>query len=228
MPLTPGLTKFTTTSPIVASYNYFDAEDGTGVVVYYGFTHKEVSTLSYGLSKQSVYSSQIVTTDTRSGSTPDWSKELDNDFDVKFNEAKTLKGKVKITCSLGGYQGAGTGTGEMYIIAKIRKWDGSTETELFNGTSETVQTVKGATLYNSKTINWEVDVTTPTLIPAGETLRLTFEVWARTTGDAAIGFGYGHDPKDRNDPTQTPATAQVIQDADTTIMEVHIPFLLFS
>lgn len=225
MPLTPSLNKFSTSSQAAINYDYFDISEGTGIVVYQGYAHRETTTTSYGLTTQSLYSNTILSS---TGTTGGWLKELDLDFDLSYNLPKDLRGKLKAMFTMGGGQ-PGVQNVETYVIVKVRKWDGSTETEIANSQSETFESDAD---YQFKTCNVEVDLGSIQHFKRGETLRITIEVWARASGAGGAGIEtyFFHDPKNR---TSTDNLEQegifmppFTDEPNQTTFEVHVPYVI--
>ena len=121
---------------------------------------------------------------------------------------------IKVNGSLAG------GTATLYVIPKIRKWDGSTETEIASTTSETLsQTVPSSTNYTfSKSFTVQVPVTTYAL-KGGETLRLTIEVYeAYDEAGKSVTVYLAQDPQNRADDNS------IIPAAGSTQLKADIPF----
>jgi len=214
-------TRFRTASQPIASYDYTDIDEGTGVVVFYGFTHKEESTESFALSQRATYSYTIV--HSKSVSTTDATKAYDHDYDLSpFNTPKTIKGTARVMVTFGG-QAKPDSARSIYFIAKLRKWDGTTETEIASAQSAT-ESLTYESSPDTDSFMQNVEITIPrTHFASGETLRLTFELWSTGGGPVHTNtIGYAHDPKNREDTNST----KVIETSHSTIMEVHIPFLL--
>ena len=57
-----------------------------------------------------------------------------------------------------------------------------------------------------------------TKIKIGDKLRLRMDQAVRLSAGAGATWAIGHDPKDRND------SATLIEDADSTMLNLHIPF----
>jgi len=205
------------TSPeLLTSYNYIDVASGTGYILFYGanVSSENISGI-YILTNNSFYSNNIATalrTDSSS-----FVLLHDHDYEVVMNKSQVLRGLALFSMTIG-FLPTGTQTPHIYFIAKLRKWDGTTETEIASGTSDDFTQPAGAGTY-SKTKSIQINVPT-TKIKKGETLRLTIEIWVKEETGNLCAFGYGHDPKDRNDD----GTYKVINDTDTTILEAHIPF----
>lgn len=207
MPLKSELTKFSTASPILANYSYTDIAEGTGVQKFYLFSSENNATKDYHLSSSVFYSRDTV----RQATTAN----LDDDYDLSpFNLPKTIKGTAVIILPYSIETSVGPGT--MYVICKIRKWDGTTETEIASAQSDTI------TCPDNEGVSgiWNFPITVPeTLFAAGETLRLTVELYI-TAGHADNRYAYGIDPKNRA-TTLAPAAAFVATDGN-----ILIPFKL--
>jgi hypothetical protein len=184
----------------IASYNYTDISEGTGIVVFYGYTHKEDVTLSYALIQNTVYSNDCYT----GGAATDaaFTKKYDLDFDVKFNMPKRMKGKLTATFTLDPTSDGGVGTVAAYAIIKARKWDGSAETEIANSQSATVTCT--AAQANYFTLNTMVDISSIVNFKKGETLRITVEIWAKKVAGNGGTVYLLHDPKNRVDAVVMP------------------------
>ena len=199
-------------SPVIASYNYTDIAEGTGIVVFYGYT-TESPTEEYNLGTSVFYSKKVETISSvfTSGS---WGKKLDVDFDLSpFNYPKSIRGDAIVSIT-SGYEGSGAGASEAYVIARIRKWDGSTETEIASGQGET-KTIGGG---GAETQLDLIKITVPkTHFKKGETLRLTIECYGKTTTASNTEIGFAHDPKERT-------TGRLTSGAETRVLQVNIPF----
>ena len=238
MPLDPKLQKFTTTSPVVATYSYTDIAEGTGIQTFQGFHHIETSTEKYGLTTQIPYSHFIWTKANTSGAV---SKIIDVDFDLSpFNMPKSIKGTARFNVTVGGGTNATANTtADIYIIAKIRKWDGSSETEIANGQSGTVSLggLQGIGYMDYFTLNFEVDISTRTDFAAGETLRVTIELWGVKASANETPCYLMHDPISRLTPEVAVSPARIAipignngfsvgYDPQSTKLEMGIPFVL--
>lgn len=204
MPLDPSLTKFTTVSQSLVSYDFQDIQTGEAIVSYYAATNKVETTTSYLLTgDSSIYSNdeqQSEAIDKDNDTT--FRIELDLDFDLSpFKIAQTFEGEATIQVTFGCSQGYTSDSNGVYIIFKVRKWDGTTETEIASAQTETWDDGKGSTLKTAL-----VPITIPaTTFAVGETLRLTVETW--TMLDSSISNGtmfVKHDPANRNGTSSNP------------------------
>jgi len=120
----------------------------------------------------------------------------DIDFDALIENQITLEGKGIVTVPLLHIQGGGaTSDVDTTMTVLLRKWDGSTETEIVseNVSANSLTTIATDT---SDGYVWTVDFTIPrTVFKAGETLRITVTT---TAPGASKEIGICHDPKDRD------------------------------
>jgi len=167
----------------IASYDYTDIAAGTGNILFYGAaTTITGSSTDYKLTESPFICDPVKTKEgvTQANTAK---KEIDVDFDLtEFNLPRTIKGEAILSMALSLEETAHNVKG--YVIAKIRKWDGTTETDIVTAQSAE-ETSSGGT--------WEdFQVTIPLTIPEthfkkGETLRLTIEGWAYGVGGAPAG-----------------------------------------
>lgn len=188
MPLSQDLTTFTTSSQAVASYDFTDIVSGTGyITLYAGNTDG-----GYFLSNIQYFSNQKQLTSEDIGIVSD-STIFDLDYDVLLQKSITIKGDVLVTVAHGSTQGGG-GTIDTYVIATLRKWDGTTETDLGSVTMDTNQNTSGIK-YGLNT--GEINIASRTTIKEGDTLRLNIVVKATTTINSAQDVHLLNDPKGR-------------------------------
>ena len=223
MPLkNPELTKFTTQSPILASYSASDLITGISYEVFYGYTHKETTTLAYGIDKETLIAEEFTTTGTQSSDT--FTKTMDLDFDsAELNVARTIGGTMKINFMTGAGSTATSNTAnQTYVIFKLRKWDGSTETEIANVQSSTVS--QGASNRMDYDVR-NVEMTVPqTHYQAGEQIRITCEVWARRSAANSGTIYFAHDPQDKVDTTSFPEGITAGRRPESSQLKFLIPF----
>ncbi len=209
----------------IATYDYVDISELTGVTIYLGINEEDSSAKGYFLSRTDMYSDSLLTqTDASPGSTSDV-LALDIDFDLKFNAPQRIKGTFRANIPvIWGDETNGNEGGTIYVKYIVRHWDGSTETDLGTVTSKTSGT---AVSMDTEQImfNVEVPVTTTKQFEAGDTLRLTVQVFANTQS-AGTHLALMHDPKNRE-----PTSAEYSNGIDTgefltSILSFHVPTLL--
>lgn len=206
----------------IASYNYSDIAEGTGIKLFYAAYTSAASILT----ENQIYSHTIDTRAT-SASPPTDAYQLlsDIDFDLSaFNTPKVVKGTCYINGLFSVYtQGTGAnGTGKLSL--KLRKWDGTTETEIASTDLE-VSTGHNTTVTKLYCIS--IPVTTPQNFKKGDILRLTVLTYYKKT-EVGTGGGdgsctIGHDPMNRNGTYIAPST-----DVPTSITQLKawVPFKL--
>ena len=188
---------------ILASFSFTDLASGTGFVTYNGFNSEDSNGLDFHLTEKSTGFSQVV------GQTIDLSGSgtaFDLDFDTStFNLPRTIEGEAIVTLGCGLESLVTTG-GRATITVKIRKWDGSTETEIVSVTSAT--DILTVTAGNNEQELLVIPLTVPrTLIKKGELLRLTIIIEYTKVGGSGDGrVILGHDPKDRDFDKLTPSS----------------------
>lgn len=208
---------------MITSYDYFDIAEGTGVQNLKGFVTKNSGGLSYAIGKTSVYSSVIETEGIQgniSGGTA--YKLLDLDFDLSsLNAPRTVKGKIYVNYCVQTGRSAGSGTVTSYQHLKLRKWDGTTETEIAN----TQTTTFGGSNTNDPTPFCTVIEVPKTRFKTGETIRLTIECWSigNTVWDT-IYHTLGTDPLNRDGTRIIPSTDTGPE--TITQLNIYMPFAL--
>lgn len=188
----------------VASYDFTDIIEGTGIVnFYFGYAGS-----TKVLSTNRFYSGTSYNSETIENSGA-FCKEIDLDFDVLINKPITIKG----TCvaSVPTMITRLNGTIISYVTVYLRKWDGSTETDIASGAS--AQFTTAATAWKNQSAYLNVPTTS---FKKGEYLRATIEGWAQVADDNNI-LRVGTDPQGVLDATWTSTTI-----APTSI--IGIPF----
>jgi len=205
--------KFKTAPQAIASYDYIDIEEGTGIIIFDASASKTNIETSYSLSKNAFFSSPKLTSAGKAASGT-YVKIIDIDFDVFFNTGKTIGGNAMVSVPLQVYSSLPNNT-TIYIVCKLRKYDGSTETDLDSVRCASFQAgVASVTHRFRETMPLEIN---NTYFVAGDILRLTIEVWETSSpagGTATISVL--HDPEN---------SSTVIDDI-STILQIKIPFKL--
>jgi len=197
----------------IASYAYTDIVDRTGIVLFYGYVAEDSSGKSYKLSQKDVFSAEIEVSGDSPISSDSWIKKSDRDYDLSsFNLPRIIKGNATIILSYG----LTLEDTETYILVKLRKYDGSSETEIGSAQSKTVNS-------DDSPATAVLEITCPqTHFKAGDILRLTIEQWGRrTAGEGASSVVYhGSDPKNRDGSNIVPSTNENV----LTQILAYIPF----
>lgn len=206
----------------VVTYNYNDIANGTGTIIFYGFSHKETTTEAYALTNQSSVYSENITIDL-STTSDSFTKEGDLDFDLTaFNTPMTVAKGTMIASGtvLAGH--VSSYTADIYLVVRLKRVRGGVETEISNAQSGTWESQAKAYV-TFKTLNTELDISENAEFLIGDVLRVTVEFWTkRTTGTNCPAY-FCFDPANR----ATDVTHQTADDsADTTRLQFHIPFRL--
>lgn len=165
----------------IASYNFTDIAAGTGIVTYY--LGRMVSPF-FLTNIQQIYSDVYTQSTTLTGN----GDFFDQDHDVFINRPITIKGD----CYVNYATNVSASNGDIALTAKLRKWDGSTETEIASGTGG-ASSATGQRMMLAK-----ITVSSATTIKKGEYLRLTI-LFTKTnhTGNSTLTLAY--DPAGRTD-----------------------------
>ncbi len=172
----------------IASYDYADIASGVGYIQMYA----GLINTSYVLSNSTFYSDD--NSDTWLGGTSNtnaYVKVIDADFDITLNKPMNLFGTAFFSCSAKVVSAAPHGYG--YVVMKIRKYSGSTETEIANGTSAVIDST--GTAYSTLVATTAV---TSTVIAKGDKLRLTVEGYVKNNDNTNnVTLTVVHDPVGR-------------------------------
>ena len=152
----------------VASYDYTDIAEGTGIQTFYATQSRDAATQRYLLMEAALYPESPVIINNQ-----------DIDFDLTmFNLPKVVKGTAYV--SLGAFI---DGSPQTYTIAvQVRKWDGTAETNISSVISDTVSDS------SHKMMLLKIPLT-QTNFKKGDVLRLN------VTSSGGVGTSYyGTDP----------------------------------
>ena len=200
-PLTPTPNLFPPRREILASYDWIDVISATGYIVFDGVNAQDSTGNNYVLLDSS-HSRTIVplspsgyvltriSTDVYGngvGGTPGMGTDIDFDL-TEFQLPKTIKGQALIGISYSGDGIVGDDPLNVYLIARLRKWDGSSETEIAS-----VQSPTQASVISSEEVGLFLKMDIPqTHFKKGEQLRLTIEVWSES--NTTFTMDLAHDP----------------------------------
>lgn len=198
----------------LATYNFSDFAQSRGVVKFYLLSTKDSTGLTYKLSEQQIGSPNYDTNNLQIfvSSGPNTTNNIDVDFDLtSFNNPVTIEGKAIVFL---GFEYNRTGAnGTLIFTLKLRKWDGSTETDIATVTSETFTTSSKGHL--------TIPITIPnTHFKIGETLRFSvlaaLVAGSSTSSEVAIGI----DPLNRDSTNISPSS----DTSEYTQSYINIPF----
>ena len=191
----------------IASYNYTDIAEGTGIVTFYAARTQD-SVASHSILTQNVVYSDIASTAVINNVGSDtWGKKIDWDFDLSpFNMPQTIGGKANISVSWQ-VTTPTSGTAEGYLLFLIKKND-----SFIASVATITRGNTPVTTYEEKTSLLEVTVP-KTHFKKGDVLRVTMEGWARSGAVSDGMLTVLHDPK-----------ARTINTFDTSVLQVNMPF----
>ena len=212
MPLPQSLTKFTTTSPLLTSYDWVDVATGVGFQTFYLCVDEIFPAVkSYFLTENIMRSRLIEHTSADFASTPYYAVDS-VDYDLSaFNTARTIKGTGHAVI---GAQMEALDINS-YIKVIIRKWDGATETDIVSVSGSSIPASGNAIVLNMPLVIPE------TRFKIGEILRCTIETWGQKNAGDLGATTYGTDPQDRDGTLLTPTTEDTI-----TKSHIIIPYKL--
>ena len=202
---------FTTTQQQVVTYDWSDITAG---VSYRNFYPAETEDGKVLYSQTTLYATNFkefsIATNTA----------FDEDFDILINEPITINGDVIVTFAVifKNNTASNPTTISSDLTVKIRKWDGTTETDLGTATV-TASAIIGNTAPNNVTeytYSFSINVLNQ-FIPSGSTLR--YSIIGTSTLDAAKLLYIGRDPANRSSATIFDPNSS----ADTTRTTVSVP-----
>lgn len=204
--------------PAVASYNFFDIFRGKGYVRFYPCSASDSSATEYLLSTNLVYSDDITISDNYTN-TITFAKNIDQDFDITLERPVILEGDMICNIPSFNYHISGESP-DYYLVIRLRKYDGTTETEVASNQTATRNT---STHPASHMYNIRVDIPR-TKFEAGSTIRITFELWSRHPSSAGNDTFYiGVDPEGR---TTTTSGGGTIFDTIPSTSTIDIPIVI--
>ena len=195
----------------LANYDYNDIAEGTGIVTFYGYTTQlSGGSVEYHLSENTPPSQTITTQISAAAFASGW-----YDFDLTaFNLPRTMKGTAYLSAGLGAHN-----ANVVYIQAQIKKYDGSTETDVTSELESPPFTGATGAATEGKNILLEMPVT-ETHFKKGDILRLTVKL-NKQTGASPEVVELGHDPSDRDGAKLLPAST-----THTSQLRLYCPFKL--
>lgn len=185
---------FRTADQYIKTYNFVDTITGKGVAVLYLSTTGQSTGTEYAMLGYTT-DSDTESTIGAGGIVGAFAKQNDFDFDLTAEQAFWVAGEAVFSFTQYATDaGNGPPQAAQYLIIKIRKYDGTTETDIATVQSDTVTCAAGMTVYGRE----QCQVTVPkTFIAAGDVFRITVEQWYE--GDhAASSSTFWHDPSNRN------------------------------
>ena len=167
-----------TNNPAIISYSLTDTATGKGYLTLYAGQSNTGATL--GLSVLTFYSDNVtfITNTFTASVTPTKTTVLDRDYDLEFEQTALIEGLCFVNVPSGVKNGDSAGQNhEWLVLVKLRRWDGTTETEIASATGRTH--TGGSMAVNAEVLTLDAlsfEIPKNTIIVAGETLRLTIQI----------------------------------------------------
>lgn len=202
----------------IVSYDFYDIAEGTGIKMFYLAAVNGDNILT----TNQIYSNSIELSSGSHSLTTDYVKNQDVDFDLSsFNTPRVITGTayMNFTCHI--YK-AGSQVVTAKWIIKVRKWDGTTETEI--GSAETTELASSTASDHYILTALEIPLT-ETNFNVGDVLRVTVEGWDKeASADSTNILIIGQDPMNRDGTYIIPSTDSPVS---ITQSKIWIPFKVF-
>lgn len=216
MSLNPSIRKVVPASPpsAIASYDYTDIAEGTGIKNFYAAQSIASGAASYFLTTDDTLYSGVLSEKVQDqGGTV----SIIN-YETTFNMPKTIKGKIRISVTLG-VDGSNVTSS---VVLSLWKVSGATTTQIGDTVGTEKLTEAGPGQYD-RTRNVTIEAADRVHFKKGDTLRLTVKLIG--LAGASETFGYGCDPANRSDTTSS-SGGIIIAAGHPTQLKVGIPFVL--
>lgn len=206
--------KYNNPGNAIASYSYEEIASGLGYISFYAYNSTDSTSTKYGLITETSIKSYVkVSSGTVAMSGDTNQKLLDIDWDITMDDPRTLNGRCFIQIPFYAYVSSGNYT--QYLIVKLRKYSGTTETDLGTVQSTNFNNVNNLTTATPPKM-FVLDITN-TPFKRGDILRLTLESYYNPGGGSGSLTQYvGNDPNARADATVT--------GLETTQLKLDVPF----
>ena len=208
----------------VAVYDYNDIADGTGVVNLYGSVATDRVQDYYILSNKVLFSSQIEETTAFSVAGFNiWTDVVDKDFDLTpFNNTRSVYGTAYVRFSAYCTNASGI-AGDYRFSITLKKWDGTTETDIASVTSAAQDLPTNPD--QEQTFILPIDISSVATFTEGEQLRINVLGQVKSDGNPGTTIGeltFGTDPQNRDGSVIVPSGDSTGN--KTTNLRVWIPF----
>ena len=191
----------------VASFTFTELIEGTGIIQLFGNSTNAAGTASYNLSISEPFSNLVSSSGALSlGGT------FEVDFDTpELNLPRNVRGTAYIQVPWRVTTSASSDN--VFVFAKLRKWDGTAETEIAETSGAIVSSAAGTQNISLLKIS-DIPITH---FKQGEQIRMTVGLNGVTSTNNPKGH-IAHDPQNRTNDWFTSVTNL------TTILKVFIPF----
>ena len=174
----------------IASFNFVDIATGTGFVDFYAGT-----SANRNLLRSNLWWSDTITT-SGAATSATFTKNIDKDFDVTFLKPTIIDGETVLNVPWAISSNISAKEFTSFVQATVKKFDGTTETDLITASGAVLAFVSPGVVQREYIDAFTIDIPR-TNFRAGDTLRLTMEVWGKSEGGVLAIWYLGHDPKAR-------------------------------
>ena len=196
----------------IASYDYYDIIESTGIKTFYPAIQLDSTGTTYILTANSIYGSQEYTSGNSAGN-----PAFNQNFDLTFNMPKTIAGTAIINAPLAVYWNQLNGM-SIQVQIVFTKVSGITTTNFGSGNSDAWSAPDGTGSWKSKIASFSI-VLTETDFKKGDKLRITIKL-VTTISNGGGTWVLGLDPKARNTYNYFTASGTNAQ------FSVYVPFRL--
>lgn len=182
-------------------FDYIDTLTGQGFINFYpmvGLDENGAEENNLTTQKLEGYKTSITEARSYTGGFFNWTKLSDENYDLEVQVGATIKGKAVIKVTLDVDIGDNETNTKVYFKGRLRKWDGTTETEISSAkTPEIDRTGDGQKLQ----FILLMDINNKVRFNKGETIRFTAELWGKLVDssnvDDNLSITYYFDPYSR-------------------------------
>jgi len=230
MGLNFGQNLFPARGEIIQSYDYYDIAEGRGYEIFYPTKGASGATMvvnSSSIRAENPHTSRYITLSNA------FAKEIDENFDITFNNPKNVKGHIFVNVPYGTYNPSPTG-GNIDVAGQLKSraihYDGTTETEIASSATFMAELDVGEEGFSYDLGLMNLDVNTLQHFKKGETLRINIQGYFMSDNKDNSNIGIMHDPSDSEDRTLEYEWGSKDYKVGTigtpTRAEIHVPFKL--
>ena len=202
------------TESSLASYNYNDLAEGTGIVIYYLYAIKDNSATTYKISTAAPYTAEIKLGGGELDPSP--GTNTYTFYTGTFNAPRTIQGTASFNF---GYGLLGSVSGStMYVQLKIYHYDGSTSKQLGSTWQSPTLTTVG-TAQNQAIAGGEISIATAQTFAPGDQIKVEVITVTTETGNLAYAE-VGISPNNLDGEVLQPSVSV----KETTVFTLSIPF----
>lgn len=210
MPLQPKFNRFSTTSPVVASFSFTELVSGEGIIELQAMASTDSSGISYNLTSSPIKSDPTESLVQVNNTTITTTYNFDSS---PLNIARTLRGTAQVSV-LFANKSSGSDQARSRLIISIQHYDGSTATTL--ATKTTVDIVNTLSSYVEEKTILLFDIP-ETNFSVGDIIRLKIDHFTQSSAISNKQFFFSHDPLNGTAPSGSTSTTQLKLNIPTKI-----------